>query len=259
MSLSPADCIALSNFELCSVVFTSQDHFVYTCHIYIQDCHLVSLLEALVQSGILCNVFVRESMDRSHEEDSDSAPEDVTFQDAKSDALAHLKTVSDAAKQKKKLRRDQIKKRQEVLAEQRQIKKQKLDELESKKLPTEVLNDLDETEDKEDDKNLKIPRVHDDVQSSGNSRIVFEEQEGSDVEEDNETDAFIALSTEKTDFKVVTSTDLRSSTFKSKDAYSFRERMLFGDRVKREPHKNQRKRQEKMAVTGLSQKLSATS
>ena len=95
-------------------------------------------------------------MDRSHEEDSDSAPEDVTFQDAKSDALAHLKTVSDAAKQKKKLRRDQIKKRQEVLAEQRQIKKQKLDELESKKLPTEVLNDLHETEDKEDEKNLKI-------------------------------------------------------------------------------------------------------
>ena len=42
-------------------------------------------------------------MDRSHEEDSDSAPEDVTFQDAKSDALAHLKTVSDAAKQKKKM------------------------------------------------------------------------------------------------------------------------------------------------------------
>ena len=197
-------------------------------------------------------------MDPKHEEDSDSAPEDIAFKDAKSDALAHLKTVSEAAKHKKKLKKDQIKKRQDVLAEQKQIKKQKLDELESKKLPTDVLNDLEEgSEDTGDDKNLKIPKV-DDVQSSGNSRIVFDEQDEGDVE-DNDNDEFIALSTDKTDFKVVTSTDLKSSSFKSKDAYSFRERMLYGDRVRREPHKSKRLKQEKLKVTGLSQKLTSTS
>ena len=66
-----------------------------------------------------------------HEEDSDSAPEDVAFTDAKSDALAHLKTVSEAAKQKKKLRKEQIKKRQENLAEQKQMKKQHLKQRQS--------------------------------------------------------------------------------------------------------------------------------
>lgn len=199
-------------------------------------------------------------MGPKHEEDSDSAPEDIAFKDAKSDALAHLKTVSEAAKHKKKLRKDQIKKRQDALAEQKQIKKQKLDELESKKLPTDVLNDLEDgtEENTGDDKILKIPKVDDVQSSSGNSRIVFDEQEDGDVE-DNDNDEFIALSTENTDFKVVTSTDLKSSSFKSKDAYSFRERMLYGDRVRREPHKNQRLRQEKLKVTGLSQKLTSSS
>ena len=199
-------------------------------------------------------------MGPKHEEDSDSAPEDIAFKDAKSDALAHLKTVSEAAKHKKKLRKDQIKKRQDALAEQKQIKKKKLDELESKKLPTDVLNDLEDgtEENTEDDKILKIPKVDYVQSSSGNSRIVFDEQEDGDVE-DNDNDEFIALSTENTDFKVVTSTDLKSSSFKSKDAYSFRERMLYGDRVRREPHKNQRLRQEKLKVTGLSLKLTSSS
>ena len=198
-------------------------------------------------------------MSSRHEEDSDSAPEDIAFKDAKSDALAQLKTVSEAAKQKQKLKKDQIKKRQDALAEQKQIKKQKLDELESKKLPADVLNDLEEEAEEHpgDTKSLRIPKV-DDIQSSGNSRIVFDEQEDGDVE-DNDNDDFIALSTENTDFKVVTSTDLRSSSFKSKDAYSFRERMLYGDRVRREPHKNQRLRQEKLKVTGLSRKLTTSS
>ena len=205
------------------------------------------------------NPYSNLSMGPKHEEDSDSAPEDIAFKDAKSDALAQLKTVSEAAKQKIKLKKDQIKKRQDALAEQKQIKKQKLDELESKKLPTDVLNDLEEWKEEYsgDNTNIKIRKV-DDVQSSGNSKIVFDEQEDGDVE-DNDNDEFIALSTENTDFIVVTSTDLKSSSFKSKEAYSFRDRMLYGDRVRREPHKNQILRQEKLKVTGLSQKLTTSS
>ena len=81
-----------------------------------------------------------------HSEDSDSAPEDVAFQDAKDDALAHLKTVSQAALQKKKLRKEVIKKRQEKLTEQKEAKRRKLADLESKKLPSSVLEDLDGAE-----------------------------------------------------------------------------------------------------------------
>ena len=190
-------------------------------------------------------------------DDSDSAPEDVAFQDAKNDALAHLRTVSDAVKEKKKMRKEQIKQRQERLTEQRKVKKQKLEELESKKLPDFVLDNLKDNEDgqeaevKEEVKNL--------VSNSQNSRIVFDEEALTDGEQEENSDDFLALETNRTDFKVVTSTDLKSSKFSSKDAFSFRERMLFGDRVKREPHKNQRIRQEKLKVAGLFQKVTSKS
>jgi len=192
-----------------------------------------------------------------HEEDSDSAPEDVAFTDAKSDALAHLKTVSEAAKQKKKLRKEQIKKRQENLAEQKQIKKQKLEELESKKLSLDVLDDLKEDV-RTEATTGKI--VTERVSEPENTRIVFnDEAENEDDENDSESEDFIALKTSQTDFKVVTSTDLKSSSFTSKDVYSFRERMLYGNRVKREPHTNKQRQQEKLNVTGLSRKLTTPS
>ena len=54
------------------------------------------------------------------DEDSDSAPEDITFNDAKNDALEQMKIVSEAAKQKKELRKEVNKKRQKVLDEQKQ-------------------------------------------------------------------------------------------------------------------------------------------
>ena len=191
-----------------------------------------------------------------HEEDSDSAPEDVAFTDAKSDALAHLKTVSEAAKQKKKLRKEQIKKRQENLAEQKQIKKQKLEELESKKLSLDVLDDLKDVPTEATTGKIVTERVSE----PENTRIVFnDEAENEDDENDSESEDFIALKTSQTDFKVVTSTDLKSSSFTSKDVYSFRERMLYGNRVKREPHTNKQRQQEKLNVTGLSRKLTTPS
>ena len=191
--------------------------------------------------------------------DSDSAPEDVAFKDAKEDAMAHLKTVSEVAKQKKKLRKEQIKRRQEHLAEQKQVKKQKLEELETKKLPFSVLDDLEETGADEQESQTKTkPAVT-------NSRIVFDDQKS--LSEDEIEDAvhdgsgsedFIALKTNRTNFKVVTSTDLKSSKFKSSEAYNFRDKMLFGSRVRREPHKNLILRNEKLKVTGLSKKVTST-
>ena len=195
---------------------------------------------------------------RDKEEDSDSAPEDIAFTDAKHDALAHLKTVSEAAKEKKKLRKEKIKQRQERLTEQKAIKKQKLEELESKKLPDFVLDNLEEqsNEDKEKIIEKKIPK---ETKKSQNSRIVFDESlVPSDEDEDQAdvaADDFIALETKQTDFKVVTNTDLKSSKFTSKDAFSFRERMLFGGKVKREPHQKKILKQEKLKQAGLTQKV----
>merc|ERR1712073_281316 len=214
----------------------------------------MGLLDSLLQEKLL---YSELSVMEHHEEDSDSAPEDVAFTDAKSDALAHLKTVSEAAKQKKKLRKEQIKKRQENLAEQKQIKKQKLEELESKKLSLDVLDDLKEDVLTEATTG-KI--VTERVSEPENTRIIFnDEAENEDDENDSESEDFIALKTSQTDFKVVTSTDLKSSSFTSKDVYSFRERMLYGNRVKREPHTNKQRQQEKLNVTGLSRKLTTPS
>ena len=185
-----------------------------------------------------------------HSEDSDSAPEDVAFQDAKDDALAHLKTVSEAAQQKKKLRKEVIKKRQEKLTEQKQAKKQKLADLESKKLPSSVLEDLDGVEDS--NKPLSVVKP-------SNTKLIFEgnnsDDESDDCTETEETDNYIALETNKTDFKVVTGKDLRSNNFKFQEASSFRDRMLNGGRVRREPHENKTRREEKKRVCGLNSKL----
>merc|ERR1712029_642466 len=168
-----------------------------------------------------CSVHLVTMEIKNYEEDSDSAPEDVTFKDAKADALEHLKTVSEAAKNKKKLRKEQIKKRQEYLSEQKQLKQQKLQEFDAKKLPSSVLDDLDDRS--------ETPVV--DLESKNtqvNSRIVFDNQnddEEIESQDDIDSDDFIALSTNATDFKLVSSTDLKSSKFKSSDAFSFRDRM----------------------------------
>ena len=185
-----------------------------------------------------------------HSEDSDSAPEDVAFQDAKDDALAHLKTVSQAALQKKKLRKEVIKKRQEKLTEQKEAKRRKLADLESKKLPSSVLEDLDGVE--ETIKSISEVKP-------ANTKLVFDGNNSDDATDDlTETEGaedYIALKTNKTDFKVVTGKDLRSSNFKFQEASSFRDRMLYGGRIRREPHANKTRREEKKRVCGLNSKL----
>ena len=190
-------------------------------------------------------------METLHGEDSDSAPEDVAFQDAKEDALAHLKTVSQAARQKKRLRKEVIKKRQEKLTEQNLVKKQKLAELESKKLPSSVLEDLDDAEE-ESNKRTEIKPSSNKLTFDGNNSD--DELELEECRDD--TTDFIALETKKTDFKVLSNKDLRSNNFKFQEASSFRERMLNGKRVRREPHQNKLRREEKKTICGLNSKCS---
>ena len=187
-----------------------------------------------------------------HSEDSDSAPEDVAFQDAKDDALAHLKTVSQAAQQKKKLRKEVIKKRQEKLTEQKEAKRRKLADLESKKLPSSVLEDLDGVEDEDTNKPIS-------GEKPSNTKLIFDGNNSDDGRDDcletEGTGDYIALETNKTDFQILTGKDLRSNNFKFQEASSFRDRMLSGARVRREPHANKTRREEKKRVCGLNSKL----
>merc|ERR1712106_292984 len=185
------------------------------------------------------------------EEDSDSAPEDIAFNDAKNDALEQMKTVSKAAKQKKEIRREANKRRQEVLAEQKQKKEKKLKDLESKKLPDFILDTIADEASVSEKKKVNIDKRE-------NSKITFDDGFDSDnecLETERDSEDFIALETDGTKFKVVTSRDLNSSKFKSSEAYNFREKMLFGSRVRREPYKAQGLKREKIKVCGKAEKV----
>merc|ERR1712066_258501 len=91
-----------------------------------------------------------------------------------------------------------------------------------------------------------------------NSKITFSEDFVSDDEngeDGRESEDYIALETDITKFKVVTSRDLNSSKFKSSEAFNFREKMLFGSRVKREPYKAQLLKREKIKACGKEGKV----
>jgi len=185
------------------------------------------------------------------DEDSDSAPEDITFNDAKNDALEQMKIVSEAAKQKKELRKEVNKKRQKILDEQKQKKVKKIKNLESKKLPEFILDSISAEESVPEEKVIADKRE--------NTKITFHDEFGSDDDKDDEfekdSENFIALETDATKFKVVTKKDLNSSKFKSSEAFNFREKMLFGSRVKREPYKAQILKRDKMKVCGKAGKV----
>ena len=93
-----------------------------------------------------------------------------------------------------------------------------------------------------------------------NTKITFHDEFGSNDDKDNDefekdSEDFIALETDATKFKVVTKRDLNSSKFKSSEAFNFREKMLFGSRVKREPYKAQILKRDKLKVCGKAGKV----
>ena len=156
------------------------------------------------------------------DEDSDSAPEDVTFKEARDDALEQIKTVQNAAMEKKKVKKEQNKRKQEMMKEQKEKKMKKLAKLESKKLPTDFLNELSDTA------NIEKEDVEGREKKPTNKKTTFTEEEDffGDHDEDEEgvtnSGDFIALETERTNFKVVSKKDLGSSSFRSSQAASFR-------------------------------------
>merc|ERR1712083_1290736 len=130
----------------------------------------------------------------------------------------------------------------------------KLKKLESKKLPDFILDSISTEEALPEKKKVIIDKRE-------NSKITFQDEFGGDDGGDGydetgiDSEDFIALETDATKFKVVTKRDLNSSKFKSSEAFNFREKMLFGSRVKREPYKTQVLKRDKLKVCGKAGKV----
>merc|ERR1712200_336575 len=113
----------------------------------------------------------------------------------------------------------------------------RLKELENTKLPEHLLENLPSTEPVQ--KNIEnTKKVFNDAQSS------------SDESDDEPEDAEKVIDTETTKFKVVTNTDLRSDKYRNNDAWTFRERMLFGSRIKRGDFSKKKSMNIKLEVSG---------
>ena len=187
------------------------------------------------------------------EEERDSVPEDVTFKEARNEALEQLKTVKEAVSEKKKERKEKIRKRQAILKEQKEKKLRRLAKLESKKLPVDFLQNLSDTKPGSIDVGEE-GGAEEEPQPMRNKKTLFRDKEESSEDEEVDMDSadFLALDTEQTQFKVLTSTDLGGSSFKSSEASTFRERMLFGSKsgLRREPHAASQRRREMLRKAG---------
>ena len=156
-------------------------------------------------------------------------------------------------KEKKKLSN---KRRHEFLQEQKQKRVARLKQIQSTKLPDDILNSLSADPPPAApvaaSTGVQLPPV---APSQQSRKKVFnsdaeEEGESSGGEEEGTKD-YLALDTKSTRFEVVAPKDLRSDRFKNAAAWSFRQKMLFGDkRVRREDHKQKRIQAVKQALGG---------
>ena len=118
----------------------------------------------------------------------------------------------------------------------------RLKELESKKLPESLLNSLSsqpaepETEESTE------------VDSANKIKTFNSDSDGSEEVEDDDSRVIEAGATE---FHIMTNRDLNSDKLKNSTAWSFKQKMLYGDRVKREPHKQKFVQNQKQSSTNF--------
>jgi hypothetical protein len=125
----------------------------------------------------------------------------------------------------------------------------RLEELEKKKLPESVLNNLPCTEEASEEITTDADSVKEEEKSvPQNSIRTFSEDEGSEDLDDSQN--FLSLNTEGTEFSVKSQKDLRSKQTFSKNAQDFRQNMLDGSRINREPVQVRRNRQQKALLSG---------
>merc|ERR1711890_49995 len=148
--------------------------------------------------------------------------------------------------------KEKIKRKQDFLSEQKQKKMARLKEMEKKKLPESVLNNLPCTEEAPeeittDPESAKEPEK---ALPQNSIRTFSDNEESEDGE--NSSD-FLSLNTESTDFLVKSQKDLRVNKTCSTNALNFRQNMLYGSRIKREPIQVRRNRQQKVSLSGKNQ------
>ena len=123
--------------------------------------------------------------------------------------------------EKKKERKEKIRKRQAILKEQKEKKLRRLAMLESKKLPVDFLQNLSDSKPGSIDVGEE-GGAEEEPEPMRNKKTLFRDEESSEDEEvDMDSADFLALDTEQTQFKVLTSTDLGGSSFKLSEASPF--------------------------------------
>merc|ERR1712181_211522 len=142
------------------------------------------------------------------------------------------------------------------MGEQKEKKLRRLAKLESKKLPEDFLQNLSDTKIGSDNV-VGGGAVAEEPQPIRNKITMFRDED----EEESDQEDFLALDTEQTKFKVLTSTDLGGGAgFKSSEASTFRERMLFGPKsgLRREPHAASQRRQKMLKKAGGDVRVKAS-
>ena len=91
---------------------------------------------------LFASLFLTMNLRQAEHSDSDSAPEDINFKDAKSEALEIFRNNKVLEKEKVKRKRDDIKRKRAKRAEEKELKLKKVKESEAKKLPDHFLAEL---------------------------------------------------------------------------------------------------------------------
>jgi len=185
--------------------------------------------------------------------DSDSAPEDVTFEAARASALNQMQDAAKAIEEQREKNKTARKRKIEFLKEQKEKKMQRLQELEKNKLPAIFLEAMNSSEPTE-------PKCTNIENGTSNTRTVFT----ADLDEEDKAERKRkkalkklkkqkekVIQTKSTEFNIVTDKDLSSQKYVNQEAWTFRENMLYGSgRVNREPHKYKKMRDIKRKAVG---------
>ncbi|XP_062285649.1 nucleolar protein 7 isoform X2 [Scomber scombrus] len=137
----------------------------------------------------------------------DEAPEEVTFEDSKAEALRSMKEALDTARREKELLKEKRRKKQELFQEQ---KKRKL-------LPAEVLEEIDSTP-------LKKQKQSED-EDDEEQREEEEEMEGEDEKKKKKLAHTRNL---KGNYTVTTATERSAASFQKQMAEDFIKSRLYG-------------------------------
>lgn len=150
-----------------------------------------------------------------------------------------------AIRKLKEDKRERMKKRREFFKEQKEKKLARMKELDTQKLPDDFLASLPSTA------AIKTPitgeKSNETRKSQSVKKVFNSDHEDSDQEN---TGGFIALETDRTDFRVMSNRDL-ARTGKNAEAFSFREKMLFNTkRLKRVTVQQQKSIELKQKING---------